>query len=330
MGQSLGRKMRALYFEKTGSLSELKLGELPWPEAKADEALVKVHAAAINPSDIKNVMGRFPFTTVPRVPGRDFAGAVLKGPSDWIGREVFGSARDLGYVRDGAQAEIIAVPVESLALKPSRFSFAQAAGLGVPFLTAWQALLVAGELKENQTILILGASGAVGSAAAQLARMKRAKIIGTLSKAAGLERVKALPVDHWIALDQDDLVKKTQELTDGRGADLVFDTVGNPLFEAGLQCLAQRGRQVCIASTADPQVNFNLVDFYHKEATLKGVDSLKLSFKESGDILKELARLIEMEKITPPAVKTISLEEAQAAYEKILIGASREKHVIRF
>ncbi len=330
MGQSLGRKMRALYFEKTGSLSELKLSELPWPEAKAGEALVKVHAAAINPSDIKNVMGRFPFTTVPRVPGRDFAGAVLKGPSDLIGREVFGSARDLGYVRDGAQAEIIAVPVESLALKPSRISFEEASGLGVPFLTAWQSVLVAGELKENQTILILGASGAVGSAAAQLARLKRAKVIGTISKAAGLERVKTLPVDHWIALDQDDLVKKTHELTEGRGVDLVFDTVGNPLFETGLQCVAQRGRQVCIASTADPRVSFNLVDFYHKEATLKGVDSLKLSFKESGDILKELARLIEMEKITPPAVKVISLDEAPATYEKILAGSAREKHIIRF
>jgi NADPH2:quinone reductase len=330
MGQSLGRKMRALYFEKTGSLSELKLGELPWPEAKANEALVKVHAAAINPSDIKNVLGRFPFTTVPRVPGRDFAGAVLKGPSDWIGREVFGSARDLGYIRDGAHAEIIAVPVESLALKPSRISFEDAAGLGVPFLTAWQSVLVAGELKESQTILILGASGAVGSAAAQLARVKRAKIIGTLSKTAGLERVKALPVDHWIALDQDDLVRKTHELTEGRGADLVFDTVGNPMFETGFQCLAQRGRQVCIASTADPRVSFNLVDFYHKETTLKGVDSLKLSFKESGDILKELARLIEMEKITPPIVKTIPLEEAPAIYEKILTGALREKQVIRF
>jgi NADPH:quinone reductase len=330
MGQSLGRKMRALYFEKTGSLSELKLGDLPWPEAKPGEALVKIHAAAINPSDAKNVMGRFPFTTVPRIPGRDFAGAVLKGPSDLIGREVFGSARDLGYTRDGAHAEIIVVPVESLALKPSRVSFEEAAGLGVPFLTAWQSVMVAGGLKEGETVLILGGSGAVGSAAAQLARVKRAKIIGTVSKAAGLERVKAQSVDHWIALDTEDLIKKTQELTGGRGADLVFDTVGNPLFETGLQCLAQRGRQVCIASTTDPRIGFNLVDFYHKEATLKGVDSLKLSFKESGDILKELARLIEMDKITPSAVKAIPLEEAQAAYEKILSGATREIHVIRF
>ena len=321
--------MRALYFEKTGSLSELKCGERPWPEVHPGEALVQVHAAAINPSDVRNVLGRFPFTTVPRVPGRDFAGAVCKGPSDLIGREVFGSARDLGYTRDGAHAEFISVPVEALALKPSRISFEEAAGLGVPFLTAWQSVLVAGDLKEGETILILGASGAVGSAAAQLARNKKTKILGTISKATSLERVKSLPVDHWIALDQEELLEKVKSLTDGKGVDLVFDTVGNPLFETGLKCLSQRGRQVCIASP-DPVVHFNLLDFYHKESTLKGVDSLKLSFTESGDILRELAKWIEIGKITPPKVQVVPFDQALEAYEKIASGATHEKQVIRF
>jgi len=330
MGQSVARQMRALYFEKTGSLSELKLGERPWPEAHPGEALVRVQAAAINPSDVKNVMGRFPFTTLPRIPGRDFAGAVLKGPSDLVGREVFGSARDLGYTRDGSHAEILSVPAESLALKPSGVGFEQAAGLGVPFLTAWQSVLVTGDLKEGETILILGAGGAVGSAAAQLAKVKRAKVIGTVSKAEGLSRVKHLPVDDWIALDQENLVQKTHELTQGRGANFVLDTVGNPLFESGLQCLAQRGRQVSIASTADPKVSFNLVDFYHKESTLKGVDSLKLSFQESGDILRELAQWIERGKVAAPDVQAVSLEEAPAAYAKILEGSVKGKIVIRF
>ena len=329
MGQSVARQMRALYFEKTGSLSELKSGERPWPEARPGEALVQVHGAAINPSDVRNVLGRFPFTTVPRVPGRDFSGAVLKGPSDLIGREVFGSARDLGYTRDGSHAEVLSVPVEVLALKPARISFEEAAGLGVPFVTAWQSVLAAGDLKEGETILILGASGAVGSAAAQLAKNKKAKILGTISKATSLERVKSLPVDHWIALDQEELLEKVKSLTDGKGVDLVFDTVGNPLFETGLKCLAQRGRQVCIASP-DPVVHFNLLDFYHKESTLKGVDSLKLSFTESGDILRELAQWIEMGKITPPKVEVVLFDQALEAYGKIASGATHEKQVIRF
>jgi NADPH:quinone reductase-like Zn-dependent oxidoreductase len=330
MGQSVIRKMRALYFEKTGNFSELKLGERPWPEAQKNEALVRVRAAAINPSDVKNVLGRFPFTTLPRIPGRDFSGAVLKGPPDLIGREVFASPPGAGFIRDGSHAEIIAVPAEALALKPSRISFEQAAGLGVPFLTAWQSVLVSGGLKEGETVLILGASGSVGSAATKLAKAKRAKIIGTVSKAKSLERVKHLPVDHWIALDQDDLVLKVKDLTEGRGADLVFDTVGPPLFEAGLKSLARRGRQVCIAAAPGIPASFNLADFYHQEATLKGVDSLKLSFQESGDILRELAKLIEMEKVEAPEVTPIALEEAPAAYARINEGATREKLVIRF
>ena len=123
---------------------------------------------------------------------------------------------------------------------------------------------------------------------------------------------------------------EVSEATQGRGVNLVFDTVGNPLFEAGLHSLAQRGRQVCIASTAGPQVSFNLVDFYHKEAVLKGVDSLKLSFKESGDILRELAKWIGDAKVMPPPVHVIALEEAPAAYAGIFEGAIREKQVIRF
>ena len=222
------------------------------------------------------------------------------------------------------------VPAESLALKPSRISFEQAAGLGVPFTTAWQSIFTAGGLKEGETLLILGAGGAVGSAGAKLAKSKRARVIGTVSKASSLDRVKSLPVDEWIALDQEDLVQKTKALTEGRGADLVFDTVGPPLFESGLKCLARRGRQVCIAATPGIPASFNLADFYHQEATLKGVDSLKLSFQESGDILRELAKLIEMEKVEAPGVEIIQLEQALEAYKKINEGQTRVKQVIRF
>ncbi|HET9870931.1 MAG TPA: zinc-binding alcohol dehydrogenase family protein [bacterium] len=330
MGQSVARRMRALYFEKTGGLEQLQVASRPWPELAPGDALIRVHAAAINPSDVKNVLGRFSLTTLPRVPGRDFSGAVLKGPPDLVGREVFGSAPGLGFTRDGSHAEVLAVPADCLALKPSLISFEQAAALGVPYLTAWQSLFAAGGLKEGETLLILGAGGAVGSAAAHLAKTKRARVLGTATQASGLERVKPLPVDHWIALDQEDLVEKVMALTEGRGVDLVLDAVGAPLFERGLKCLAQRGRQVSIASTASPRVEFHLVDFYHRESTLKGVDSLKLSFKETGDILRELARLVEREKVPPPAVTAVALEEAPAAYARIAEGAHREKTVIRF
>jgi NADPH:quinone reductase len=330
MGQSVERKMRALYFEKTGDLSNLQVRDLPPPVPKEGEALVQVKAAAINPSDAKNVAGKFPFTTLPRVPGRDFSGVVLKGPSFLLGREVFGAGGDLGFGRDGSHAEMLAVPAEALALKPSSISYAQAAALGVSFLTAWQGVINGGYLQPGETLLIIGAGGAVGSAAAQLARAKGARVLGTLSKAAGRSRVAHLPVDEWIALDEKKLPEAVMELTGGKGAPLVFDTVGGPLFEEGLKCLSQRGRQVAISSAGDPRVGFNLVDFYHKESILIGVDSLKLSFMESGEILRSLVPLIEAGKIIPPRTAALSLENAPAAYELVLAGASREKQVIVF
>ncbi len=100
-----------------------------------------MQSAGLNPSDVKNVLGLFPYTTTPRIPGRDFAGIVTVGPGDLIGRAVWGSGRDLGFDRDGSHAEYLTVPVEGVALLlPPALSFAQAASLGVPYTTAWDGL----------------------------------------------------------------------------------------------------------------------------------------------------------------------------------------------
>ena len=101
--------MKALRFHKFGSPSVLAIEEVPRPEPHGEEALVQVQAAAINPSDVKNVSGYFPATTLPRTPGRDFAGIVLTGKR-YEGQEVWGSGPGLGTIRDGAQAEYVVVP----------------------------------------------------------------------------------------------------------------------------------------------------------------------------------------------------------------------------
>src|SRR6516225_3169374 len=99
--------MRALRFDKTGSLEALKVSDIPKPTPGPNEVLVEVKAAAVNPSDIKNVLGGMHETTVPRTPGRDFAGTVVAGPSHLIGQSVFGSGGDLGFRRDGSHAEFV-------------------------------------------------------------------------------------------------------------------------------------------------------------------------------------------------------------------------------
>jgi NADPH2:quinone reductase len=111
---------------------------------------------------------------------------------------------------------------------------------------------------------------------------------------------------------------------------VILDVVGGPLFEACLQSLAQRGRQVSIASAGNPLVTFNLVDFYHKEACLMGLDTIKLSLGESAEILRGLLPGFKKGTFSAPPVKMVPLDEAIAAYRATFEGSSREKYVIHF
>jgi len=322
--------MQALYFANTGSLDQLLVQELPRPIPAAHEALVRIHAAAINPSDPKNVLGKMLETTVPRIPGRDFSGVVVEGPSPWQGKEVFGSGGNLGFSRHGTHAEYAAIPLDALVEKPPALSFAAAAALGLGYVTAWSALVSAGQLTAADIVLVVGAGGAVGSSAVKIARQRGARrIIGTLRTGAERARSAAIPVDDWIVLDQGPLPQAVRDLTQGHGADLILDVVGGETVEVANRCLAQRGRHVVIASSP-AEVTFNLVDFYHREARLIGVDTLKLSFAESAAILRDLVPLAAAGILTIPDLDLITLSDAPRAYQAVWSGTARKKQVIRF
>src|SRR5271166_3800866 len=132
--------MRALRFHEFGGPEVLRLETMPLPQANETQAIVAVRAASINPSDVGNVAGRFPYTTLPRIPGRDYSGIVVAGPEDWLGAEVWGTG-DAGFGRDGSHAENILVPVASLRRKPTTLSHEQAASIGVTFAAAWLGVL---------------------------------------------------------------------------------------------------------------------------------------------------------------------------------------------
>ncbi len=151
--------MKALQFLKTGDLSALQLAELPMPVPAAGEVLVQIKAAGLNPSDVKNVLGRFSYTTLPRVPGRDFAGVVVEGPQALLGQEVWGTGKELGFTGDGSHAQYLTLSAKGVALKPTHLSFAQAASLGVPYTTAWDAL-ERSLVKAETRLLVIGANGA--------------------------------------------------------------------------------------------------------------------------------------------------------------------------
>lgn len=129
-----------------------------------------------------------------------------------------------------------------------------------------------GQLQAGETILITGAAGAVGSAAVQIANWKEARVRGAVKDSLAVPGTKAV-----INTANEDLPQRVHNLTDGKGVDIVFDIVGGPLFEQALRSLRHGGRQVAITSTGGSRVSFDLVDFYHNESRLIGVDSNKFA-----------------------------------------------------
>jgi NADPH:quinone reductase-like Zn-dependent oxidoreductase len=286
--------------------------------------LIQVKAAAINPSDIKNVSGFFQGTTLPRTPGRDFSGIVVEGKK-YKGKEVWSSGPGLGITRDGAHAEYVTAPEEALSLKPATLSMEEAAAIGVPFITAWFALVHAAELREGETILIVGAAGAVGQAATQIANWRKARVLGAARSSNPIPGADAV-----INTTTGDVRERVFELTKGKGADAVFDTVGGPMFEPALRSLGIGGRHVAITSTGDRLVCFDLVDFYHNRSRLIGVDSMKFTPAEVGVIAEELRAGFEANILKVPPIKAVPFENAVEAYEKIAGGQEGMKQVLTF
>src|SRR5439155_22329458 len=121
-----------------------------------NDLLIEVKAAAVNPSDVKAATGSMPYAVFPRTPGRDYAGVVIDGPPGWIGREVFGSSGDLGIRCDGSHATHLVVEADAVVEKPGSISWEEAAGIGVPFVTAMEGLRRAGMPKADETVLVMG------------------------------------------------------------------------------------------------------------------------------------------------------------------------------
>jgi NADPH:quinone reductase len=316
--------MKALRFSKFGPPSVLAIEEISKPQLRGGEALVQVKAAAINPSDVKNVSGHFSATTLPRIPGRDFSGIVVAG-NPLEGAEVWGTGAGLGITRDGAHAEYVAVPIEILSRKPANLSMEQAAAIGVPFTTAWAALVRAAELRAGETILIVGARGVVGQAATQIAKWKGAHVLGADRGAASVPGA-----DIAIDTTATDLRGRVLEITDGQGVDVVFDAVGGPMFEPSLRSLRLGGRQVVVASTGDRRVSFDLVEFYHNMSHLIGVDSAHFNLAEIAEMARALLPGFESNALKPPAIETVRFEDAVKAYEKAATGQAKLKQVLTF
>jgi NADPH:quinone reductase len=313
--------MRAIRFASFGDPSVLELAAVASPAADENTASVRVIAASINPSDVKNIAGAMQQTTLPRIPGRDYAGVVEAGPAEWVGAEVWGTGGDAGFTRDGTHAELIAVPVASLRRKPDTLSFDQAASVGVNYMAAWCGIEVAG-VKAGETVLLIGAGGGVGGAAAQVARRLGARVIGA-DRHAPPPDAPIHAIAEKLIIGAADLLQAVHAATEGKGADVVFDLVGGVMFRSAVNSLAFRGRLVEIAATGLRDVSFDLADFYHNESRLFGVDTLKRDLTASAEVLDALTPgFIAGDYHAAPIAETCGLGEAQTAYRKVAVGAA--------
>jgi NADPH2:quinone reductase len=312
--------MKATIFSRFGKPDVLTVIDVPDRMPGRGEARIRVEAASINPSDVKNVEGAMSQTTLPRIPGRDFAGVVEAGPDGWIGVEVWGTG-NAGFTIDGSHAQSIIVPVTSLRRKPETLTFDQAASVGVIYLAAQQGLVSAGALRGGETLAIIGAGGGVGTAVAQIARrMKAGKIVGVDRSAPDPDSVMAHATDAFVA-GVPDTAAAVRDALGGRGADVVFDAVGGVMFRTALACLAPRGRLIEISSTGQREVTFDLVDFYHNEKRIFGVDTLKLDLIAAADILEALRPGFEAGDYLPPSIAGIhQLSDVAAAYQAVADG----------
>jgi NADPH:quinone reductase-like Zn-dependent oxidoreductase len=294
-----------------------------------DQVLIEIKAAAVNPSDVKAATGLMPYAVFPRTPGRDYSGVVIDGPEGWIGREIFGSSGDLGIRRDGTHATHLAVEADAVVEKPKALSWEEAAGIGVPFVTAMEGLRRASMPRPGETVLVLGVNGKVGQAAVQIATWHGARAIGVVRKNERYEGHANSTVE-MIDASATDVAARVRELTANNGADIVFNTVGDPYFQAAHKSLALYGRQILIA-TIERTVPFNILEFYRGQHTYVGIDTLGLSSSATGAVLRELGPGFAGGHLKPFPIKASAiypLEQAKAAFIAVA-GSSRDRVILR-
>ncbi|MBX9738645.1 MAG: zinc-binding alcohol dehydrogenase family protein [Beijerinckiaceae bacterium] len=299
--------------------------KLTLTRTRPEDVIVELRAAAVNPSDVKAAIGMMPYAIFPRTPGRDFAGVVVDGPPEWMGVEVFGSSGDLGIRRDGTHASHLVVEADALVRKPANISIYEAAGIGVPFVTAIEGFRRAGMPKPGETVLVMGVNGKVGQAAAQIAAWQGARVIGVARRAEPYAGFASAPVE-MIDASAGDVAARVREMTGGKGADIVYNTVGDPYFQDAHKSLALLGRQILIAAI-DKIVQFNIFEFYRGRHTYVGIDSLALNSVATGAVLRELAPGFASGALKPfPIVEkaVFPLSAAANAYVAVM-GSARDR-----
>jgi NADPH2:quinone reductase len=311
--------MRAIVVDRLMEPSELRVKEVPPPPLRPGTLELEVRAAGCNFFDILMVQGRYqvkpPF---PFIPGAEVAGVVravgegVKGFS--VGDRVLASAGLGGF------AEIAVVPAAGAYPMPEQMSFAEGAALPIIYPTSYAGLVFRAHLVKGETLLVHAAAGGVGIAAVQIGKALGARVIATAGGAEKLAIARKNGADETIDYGKEDFVERVKQLTNGRGADVIYDSVGGDTFDQSLKCIAWNGRLLVIgfASGRIPEVKANRI-------LLKNISVVGLHW--GAHVQNEPARIPETfralfdlyreGKIRPVIFETYKLEEVPVALEAL-------------
>jgi NADPH:quinone reductase-like Zn-dependent oxidoreductase len=321
--------LQAVRFHRRGGPEELVVEEIPAPQPGPGEALVRVHAAALNRLDLWVRRGLPIRMPMPHVGGADFAGVVealgvgARGftPGDAVvGHPLLRRSEPrpgsppyalLGEEVNGAFCELLAVPVENLVRKPDALSFVAAAALPVAYVTAYTMLALRAGLRRGETLLVQGAGSGVGTAAVQIGRWLGARVIACTSSGK-LERVRALGVDHVIDDRRERVDARVRELTGRAGADVVFEHVGEASFAGSVACAAFGGRIVVCGATSGRHAALHLQLVFGRELSILGVT---LGARETLETVLRLAAAGELIPVIDRVLPLARCREAQEALE---------------
>ena len=307
--------MRAVVVDRWMQPSELRVSEVPEPKLLPGALALSVEAAGCNFFDILMVQGKYqlkpPF---PFVPGAEVAGVV-----DAVGDDVTGfrpGDRVLASCGLGGFAERAVVPARAAHAMPPGMSFPEGAALPIIYPTAYAGLVHRGRLQPGETLLVHAAAGGVGLAAVQIGKALGARVIATAGGPDKLEVARRAGADVLIDYGREDFVARVKEATGGRGADVIYDSVGGDVFEGSLKCIAWNGRLVVIgfAGGTIPSVAANRILLKNIEVTGLHWGAYAQHQPEAiPEVFRALFALYEQGRIRPVVFRSYPLEEAAQA-----------------
>lgn len=319
--------MKAIRVHQFGPPDVMKLEDIPVPAPGPSRMLVRVKAAGVNPVDTYIRSGQAaPNLPLPYTPGIDGAGVVeAVGPNvtrHRVGDRVYFSDRGAGgHAEIACVAETLAWPL------PDDASFEMGAALGIPYATAWRALFQRGRAVRGETVLIHGASGAVGLAATQIAHAAGLRVIGTAGTDAGLDLVRAQGADVVLSHREASHLEAILAATQGRGVDIVLEMLANVNLAADLTVLANRGRIVVIGSRGAIEINPR--EAMKRDADILGMLLFNATTAELDEVHAALFRGLTDGSLRPIISRRYPLADAAQAHRDVMETNTLGKLILR-